>query len=254
MPVARGQSRHYLTPMICPISQLAAVSLSAGTNLNFALADVSSATTGLRSYSPELGRWVNRDPIGEKGGVNIKAFVENSTTNRIDSLGRFSLIVLPPQFPPASQKMCCDGELYNPKTHCCCGNKTIRSREKQETGIKQCCWYEFETGGGNNYGWIGAWPNHCWIEYPGGARGFWPSGVIDETYYPSLPEINLQGVKQCTELVSSSCEHDFDKITQCMASMEAPLVPYYPPFNDCRHWADDTYKECVQAGRRKKCK
>jgi predicted nucleic acid-binding protein len=32
------------------------------------LGSISNATTGYRSYSPKLGRWVNRDPVGEKGG------------------------------------------------------------------------------------------------------------------------------------------------------------------------------------------
>ena len=42
---------------------------------------------GLRYYSPELGRWVNRDPIGERGGVNLHCFVWNSPLFWIDSLG-----------------------------------------------------------------------------------------------------------------------------------------------------------------------
>jgi len=42
---------------------------------------------GLRYYSPELGRWINRDPIGEFGGFNIYAFVENFSIGAIDNLG-----------------------------------------------------------------------------------------------------------------------------------------------------------------------
>ena len=26
---------------------------------------------GLRFYNPELGRWLSRDPVGEKGGLNL---------------------------------------------------------------------------------------------------------------------------------------------------------------------------------------
>ncbi len=29
---------------------------------------------GLRYYNPELGRWVNRDPIRERGGLNVYGF------------------------------------------------------------------------------------------------------------------------------------------------------------------------------------
>jgi RHS repeat-associated protein len=42
---------------------------------------------GYRFYVPELGRWINRDPIGERGGVNVYAFVGNNGLRRIDLLG-----------------------------------------------------------------------------------------------------------------------------------------------------------------------
>jgi RHS repeat-associated protein len=32
---------------------------------------------GYRYYSPELGRWINRDPIKEEGGINLYSFVNN---------------------------------------------------------------------------------------------------------------------------------------------------------------------------------
>ena len=35
-----------------------------------------------RYYSPELGRWINRDPIGERGGVNLYIMVDNSPINK----------------------------------------------------------------------------------------------------------------------------------------------------------------------------
>ena len=42
---------------------------------------------GYRFYSPELGRWVNRDPIEENDGVNLYAFIQNVPTSLIDILG-----------------------------------------------------------------------------------------------------------------------------------------------------------------------
>jgi len=38
-------------------------------------------------YDPTLGRWLNRDPIEEDGGVNLYAFVENDALNSTDYLG-----------------------------------------------------------------------------------------------------------------------------------------------------------------------
>ncbi|MFN8660049.1 MAG: RHS repeat-associated core domain-containing protein [Candidatus Obscuribacterales bacterium] len=40
-----------------------------------------------RAYSPTLGRWLNRDPIGEAGGVNLFAYVGNEPLSAVDPLG-----------------------------------------------------------------------------------------------------------------------------------------------------------------------
>jgi RHS repeat-associated protein len=42
---------------------------------------------GYRFYSPELGRWVNRDPIGEVGGVHVYCFVFNNCACSFDING-----------------------------------------------------------------------------------------------------------------------------------------------------------------------
>ena len=42
---------------------------------------------GYRYYDPLTGRWPSRDPIGEKGGLNLYGFVGNSECNRVDLLG-----------------------------------------------------------------------------------------------------------------------------------------------------------------------
>jgi RHS repeat-associated protein len=42
---------------------------------------------GLRYYDPGLGRFLNRDPLGEAGGENLYAFVGNGPVNRLDVLG-----------------------------------------------------------------------------------------------------------------------------------------------------------------------
>ena len=42
---------------------------------------------GYRFYVPELGRWINRDPIGERGGVNLYEFVTNQPMKLIDAYG-----------------------------------------------------------------------------------------------------------------------------------------------------------------------
>ena len=45
---------------------------------------------GYRYYTPELGRWITRDPIGERDGLNLYLFVSNNPSNFIDILGKIT--------------------------------------------------------------------------------------------------------------------------------------------------------------------
>ena len=42
---------------------------------------------GYRYYSPELARWLSRDPLGELGGYGLYSFVKNAPIGAVDSLG-----------------------------------------------------------------------------------------------------------------------------------------------------------------------
>jgi RHS repeat-associated protein len=42
---------------------------------------------GRRYYKPSTGTWTSRDPINEKGGVNLYCFLKNSTVARVDPFG-----------------------------------------------------------------------------------------------------------------------------------------------------------------------
>jgi RHS repeat-associated protein len=43
---------------------------------------------GFRFYDPSLGRWINRDPLGEAGGINLYGFVHNNPNYYADTDGR----------------------------------------------------------------------------------------------------------------------------------------------------------------------
>ena len=45
----------------------------------------------LRPYSPTLGRWLCRDPIEEKGGLNQYSFVNNDSLTGLDPYGLFNI-------------------------------------------------------------------------------------------------------------------------------------------------------------------
>jgi RHS repeat-associated protein len=72
---------------------------------------------GSRYYSPGLGRWTSRDPIGERGGVNLGAFVGNNAIGRMDGLGLMT----------RSEVMADLALLENmvSKTKCCCPPRPI---------------------------------------------------------------------------------------------------------------------------------
>jgi RHS repeat-associated protein len=48
---------------------------------------------GYRYYDPVTGRWPSRDPIGERGGLNLYGFVGNSAITSFDYLGKAAVVV-----------------------------------------------------------------------------------------------------------------------------------------------------------------
>jgi RHS repeat-associated protein len=48
---------------------------------------------GYRYYDPVTGRWPSRDPIEERGGLNLYGFVGNNVVNKFDLLGLFDIFV-----------------------------------------------------------------------------------------------------------------------------------------------------------------
>ena len=57
---------------------------------------------GYRWYAPNLQRWINRDPIEEKGGLNLYSFVGNSPVVWSDAFGMDQWPKpWPPPLPPS---------------------------------------------------------------------------------------------------------------------------------------------------------
>jgi len=52
---------------------------------------------GFRFYDPNLQRWLNHDPLGEAGGINLYQFVYNSPLNYVDPDGLTGWALYPPQ-------------------------------------------------------------------------------------------------------------------------------------------------------------
>lgn len=49
------------------------------------------ACYGYRFYDPLTGRWMSKDPIEERGGVNLYGFVDNTAVVWFDGLGQKKL-------------------------------------------------------------------------------------------------------------------------------------------------------------------
>jgi RHS repeat-associated protein len=69
---------------------------------------------GYRYYSPRLGRWISRDPIGEEGGVNLYAYVRNVPTYLVDAWG------MKPKWAALTSYMSRDGRAWLVMRDGCC--------------------------------------------------------------------------------------------------------------------------------------
>ncbi len=70
-------------------------------------------------YDPSLQRWLNRDPVGEAGGVNLYRFVENGPVSGYDPDGR---ILGQPVLPRRDRSSCTFwDERVNSRNQCTAG-------------------------------------------------------------------------------------------------------------------------------------
>ena len=225
---------------------------------------------GMRYYDPFLGRWSARDTIELRNLDEPYTFVKNNSVNFVDVLGNsewgpnygigsptnpydFGIgipIGMPTDFatpwlytPPTA---CCNGVEYHPRTHCCRDGQVF-SYAAIDSGIRLKCWYE------HNYiilskGFALIAPDHCWLETPQKALGFWPGGVQSEPIYPTYNSIdNPNGFLVTKSIIGSLCYYDFDAIAKCIEDSKN-LLPYFLPFHDCRHWSLVTFTKCKLKG------
>jgi hypothetical protein len=78
-----------------------------------------TAQAAVAFYNPEIGRWANRDPMGETAGLNLYSFCEEDPVDFADNLGLQIVIPVPgprpvgvppwpmptpPQYPPIMKR------------------------------------------------------------------------------------------------------------------------------------------------------
>ncbi len=171
---------------------------------------------GRRYYSPGLGRWASRDPIGEKGGANVHGFARNAPGQWFDSLGLWPW------------DGCCNGDAYNRLTHCCRNGKVL-GRADQPTGVYLCAKPPLPPG----------LYFHMWVAVEGGhSVGFYPSGLPGVTtgaiHSPDPAMSHPDAV--CKEIKLSPCKYDFEafrRSVEAWSPMDPAPFPYVPFLMDC---------------------
>jgi RHS repeat-associated protein len=81
---------------------------------------------GYRYYTPQIGRWINRDPIEEKGGFNLYNFLGNDGVNKFDLLGLACCYGAGGMGPPQE---------YDESSHCCINGGLVSRNEKIKVKI-----------------------------------------------------------------------------------------------------------------------
>ncbi len=108
-----------------------------------------------RYYNPELGRWLNRDPIGERGGINLYAMVGNDAVNKWDYLGKWSKAQCKMSGGTVQgKKCCCEDKEIDPKKQCCnvgFFSEKIESKTSGARYVGVCYSAGFALGGGGYY-------------------------------------------------------------------------------------------------------
>lgn len=200
-----------------------------------------------------LGHLVSTDISEDIRGENNYAIALNSPVDRFDHLGLLAVMYGKNfnihRIPRTFGKDCCGDVEYDSETSCCIDPSTgqLGSRKARvKTGIRRCCFYN--EMGGRIIESI-QMPDHCWVEYPGGARGFSRAGIQDETYYPTLPTKYKRGKRVCDEVQDSPCSFDVSKAAECLKT-RSHVLPYTFGWNDCRHWSARAFNACAAAGRR----
>ena len=89
--LAAGRSRRKLSPMTLTATRTTRRSRRRARGRLCApekrCTGIFGARTGHRFYNPDSGRWLNRDPIEEEGGLNIYGFVDNEPISNVDLHG-----------------------------------------------------------------------------------------------------------------------------------------------------------------------
>ena len=203
---------------------------------------------GYRHYSPDLGRWISRDPMGEDGGVNPYSFLSNCSLWLVDYLGMAPTIPVsvtydpvtgsstmtaredrtrPPKTPKIPKTYCCYDKTYDRGTECCCKKGVLGGTVVESDRSSDCSTVnktEISSGIKSHYYATSFQPSsplqsHAWLSWKG-----YSSDNTVECNAPSgmpglvrrVPQVmQIDGVPP-EETKLSPCSFDFTKFHKCL--------------------------------------
>ena len=201
---------------------------------------------GYRFYVPLLGRWINRDPIGEGGGKNLFVFVGNNSPNKGDRFG----LIDPDLLGSGMDAACCGGRHYDANTQCCVDNEIISDTDGV-VKVKIC--YSVPGGSMNPAAHAGLQVEGSG---PSGIRSAPFSGNSSMWIEPDdlIPADEEGNAKHTKDITLSPCYYDIKKFETCVEGQVADGTPAEFNFitNNCRKNVDQVIKDCKAESKLKK--
>jgi len=177
---------------------------------------------GYRYYKASTGNWLTRDPIDEKGGINLYVFVKNQPPNLLDFCGLQGLgTIHPPLNPNSGQDI---------ETHCKC-KITCVDKEDLKRGISSAE-QELENLSGKTF--------DTWVDFLNALNA---AGIVQVGQTTGLLNGGLTGPGKNRLTVGQQC------IVKYFESNDFTLKPGnsdHPPFTDS-HGASQYINTWIEA-------
>ena len=182
-------------------------------------------------YETASGRpkWISRDPIEEKGGVNVNAYVQNHTLNSIDHLGYEELLLLPMptlQIVDVVRKIDVVWPTVDGKQEFWVGGRDSRAISRQP---RDPCWNACELAKQQNLHLVNGNPSVAGVVCCNGLkyRCIWASGAIPGGTATDITAIKI--IDHCARIHEGDHFDDIDCPPQNSSNQN---VVTRPPFRD----------------------